>query len=1461
MFRLQNDMKGAVVFMTTIICCCVVSADDGTWIGGSGTTWHDAGNWQDGKVADGENATAYLRSSAKYTFSKDIILHSLRKLDGISNSSFSRSGAADAALRLKNDPRIFSVPPSAVSVSTYFTGNRIIEGDGSVLTFEGATYDFDSGTEGNYAISGYGLVVAKDVISLAPRSRGGLVDGDLKLVNSKLNANLKADTTAVTNVPVSGKLIIGSGLNYFRMGYLSTMMLPAVIAREPKGVFCTYATENLHGLRMTNAAEYANAEGRFPTWFLYGTSSDFDFLAFDEAEGGAGGFKRATIPGGNALSSGTTDSQTVWVNDSSTTTCIEDDVKAAAVKVGTEMKLNDGASLTLGNAKEPGLLMLNAHVSGHGGELKFEGPDGIVVANGGEKRLEPRLTGTNSVTVVAGFDGYYRKLYLDNPQNDFSGGLDVLIGVVAVTNGGALGTGTVRVHGFPGNFDWGFSNANGAKGLTGGGGVLNLEGATVTNDLILAGIGPTAQGDNITYPLCALRLGDGSRVEGSVTLDNGAAIRSDAGFAEITGSVRGAYKLYLWPYTDGVLRLSNTFNMDNQPIEITSPKSGVNYMGTVQLAAGASFGSSDVRNDATLVFEGARTFDNALTGWGTYLQTNDFNTVFTKSFEQGGVYAGKGTITFEAETNVVGSLVGEGAIALTAKKAQLTLGSDDAGYDGFFRGSLTTPADGTLTLVKKGDSTQVLASALAFTGDVVVEGGTLRLGGFGNSLPQTATRAQFFMDGMDASTVVTNESGKVGKWVNKGTAADDNFLQDDEGKMPTYSADAMGGRGGLVFDGTRAIATGQDGNPTYGGPLQEGEEVRTNRLCLARATANVRALYMAYRVKDAHSYAGPIGEKDQDYGIRWNDDKGSSAFSFDLGFAKGKWGIESNMFWLNGKNTGSAKLNETLVMSAVLAPSGSKCLSIGQYIATFPSQRKDYNYPRAMNGDVGELLVYSKPLKPQEDYMVSKYLFDKWGVAADAVTENVLPVTATLTVKEGATVDFAGVSQTLERIDNFGILMNSTAKEVVITVRSGTLSGTIKGNIRIVKSGDDTLTLDNAVIDALSGGISVQGGTLALKTWRALELPVKGGLSFHLDAANLNSLEFGDGDDRVTRWKDMSGNAFDFKEDPVVLPASPLGMPPPKYDADLYDGRGGLVFEANDQTYDGANRLGSGSDGKCVVRSIFFLTQTDGRVNYSGIFGETDNNDWGIRLGSDTGWEPYRDYDSNKNVIHGFGFATNYFVNGVVTKSFTKGQRYVFQVNANLDGYSRSWALGQYLKDFKWDTGNNKTTGGRRGYIGSIGEVIAYDRLITGAEKDAVTAYLKEKWIEGVVASMKLNENASIEVAEGGTLDLGRTTQTFNGLYGSGGTVKNGDVTVSGVLEVTADANGVVNPYVFDRVAFADGLRIVIKGTPGTSRFVIAKGVTRANTSTFILPSSVWKATFSNGELSLSRGGTLLLFR
>ncbi len=1460
MTRLQNGMKCVVSFMTAIVCCGMLSAEDGEWLGGASVNWQDAANWKDEKIAGGEHAAAYMRTSADFTFSEDVVLHSLHKLDGVSDSSFSRApGHADIAFLLKNNPLVYSVPPCSVGVEIYFKGNNIIKGDGSVLTFEGSSYNFASGTAGKYAISGYDLVVAKDVISFSPRSRGGLVDGDLKLVNSRLNANLAENTTAVTNAPISGKLIIGSGLNYFRMGYLSTMMLPAVIEREPKGVFCTFETGNLHGLRTANAVDFVNAEGRFPTWFLYGSGSAFDFLAYDETEGATGGFKPALIPGANVLSAGTTDKQTVLINNAAGTTSMGGDVKAAAVKVQTLLNLDDGATLTLGNDREPGLLMLNSHVRGFGGGLKFDGqPDGVIVANGGDKHLESRLTGAKSVTVVAGYDSAYRALHLDNPQNDFSGGLDVLIGIVAVTNGGALGTGPVRVHGFPGNFDWDFTTADSKKGLTGGAGVLQVNDATVTNDLILAGIGPIVQGDNFGRPLCALQLGNGSRVEGPITLDNGAAIRSDAGFAEIAGPVSGAHKLYLWPYTDGILRLSGTFDMDGNPIEITSPKNGNNYMGTVQLASTASFGSSDVRNDAMLVFESERTVDNALTGWGTYFQTNDFNTVFTKRFEQGGVYADKGTITFQAATNTVGSLVGEGVVELTATEAQLTVGSTESGYDGYFNGTLKTPPDGTLTLVKQGDSTQILAAPLSFTGDVVVEGGTLRLGGIGDSLPQTITKPQFHMDATDVSTVMTNENGKVREWVNKGTATGDNFLQADEGRMPTYSADAMGGRGGLVFNGTRAIATDGNGNPTYGGPLREGEEVRTNRLCLARATANVRSLYMAYLVKDAHSFAGPIGEKDKDSGIRWSDDSGSSSFNFDLGFAKGKWGIESNMFWLNGKNTGSAKLNETLVMSAVLASTGAKCLSIGQYIATFPP-RVDYNYPRAMNGDVGELLVYSNPLKVHEDYMVSKHLFNKWGVAEDAAAENVLPVTATLTVREGATVDFAGVNQTLERIDNDGILMNSSADEVVLTVKSGTLGGTIKGNIRIVKQGEGTLVLDNAFIDSWTGGISVQAGTLALKTWRATEVPVKDGLSFHLDASDLSSLEFADGGSRVATWKDLSGNKFDFKEDSAIVSASPLGLQPPKFDGSLYDGRGGLVFEANGTDYDGANRLSSGAN-KCVVRTIFFMTQVDGCVrkedgggSFSGLFGERDN-DWGIRLNSETSYAPYRTVKEGNTTEKGFGVSEYYFVDGVNTTGFAKGKRHVFQASTNGDGWNTAWALGQY-------TTFHAGGGGRRGYIGSIGEVIAYDRLITGVEQTAVTAYLREKWIDGVKASMELNENATIEVAEGATLDLGGTTQAVNGLSGSGGIIKNGNVTVSGVLEVTADANGVVNPYVFDGVEFEDGLRIVIKGTPGTSRFVIAKGVKRANTSTFILPSSVWKATFGNGELSLSRGGTLLILR
>ncbi len=228
-----------------------------------------------------------------------------------------------------------------------------------------------------------------------------------------------------------------------------------------------------------------------------------------------------------------------------------------------------------------------------------------------------------------------------------------------------------------------------------------------------------------------------------------------------------------------------------------------------------------------------------------------------------------------------------------------------------------------------------------------------------------------------------------------------------------------------------------------------------------------------------------------------------------------------------------------------------------------------------------------------------------------------------------------------------------------------------------------------------------------------------------------------------------------------------------------------------------------------------------------------------------------------------------WYINGKQTRTFDAvGTPYILQTTSNASGAENydgtvemPWSLGQYLA--AKDITLTEKKGGLRGYKGSVAEVVAYDRHIEGDEQAAITAYLKEKWIDGDTSVHATLPN-NIELTNEATLDLVRTEQTVNGLSlsGSGGAIVNGPLTVGGTLEVFADANGDVAPYRFESVSFADGLRIELKSDAYNSiRLPIATGVTAANVSTFTVSRVGWAVSLNDGVLSVGKMGFRILVR
>ena len=811
-----------------------------------------------------------------------------------------------------------------------------------------------------------------------------------------------------------------------------------------------------------------------------------------------------------------------------------------------------------------------------------------------------------------------------------------------------------------------------------------------------------------------------------------------------------------------------------------------------------------------------------VTGWlsawaETYEKSDDANTSFSDSFTYDGTFTTNGTLTLESAANTLGALVGNGAVTLTAADGTLTVGSNATGHDGYYFGSLSA-ANGNLTLVKTGTNTQTFATALDFNGSVVVEAGTLRLGKLGNIVPNVSVAPDLYMDATDTASITKDAAtGKVSSWANKGAAgANADLLQDVDVLKPIYDSTEFNGRGGVVFQGSTTSVS-----PTI-----------TNRLCLAAGkSVKLGMLYMVFATRQNNQWAGLIGGLDTDNGIRTS--ASGNTYSFEENYIRNWFSLPIENCSVNGmQGVNSFSVGTVYAFGGKFNTVSARRISVGQY---YPAKATES--PRAFNGAMGEVLVYSNELAGVENYLVTKYLMNKWGVEEDAAaTANVLPAGSSLTVKQGAVLEFAGVNQEFDRLENYGTIRNTSATPVVLTVKRGVLHGKIEGNVRVV----------------------FKDGSVALKSWRTLhDLPVTENLSFHLDGADLASLMLND-QGQVTNWVDQTVNGVDFKEDRDALSGLKMEeggvsimLPPPKFDCTAFEGRGGVKFEANATRADGGNRLSSGDEKKCDLRSVFFVTHVGGNVGFSGLFG-IRNSDDGLRVESSTSWQAYSSFDKTLSYVNGNRVLNN---NGHVT--FASGQAHVFQAGTSAL-QNRVWSLGQYYCE------RSRPTMQIRGFIGSVAEVIAYDTLIEGEAQEKITKYLTDKWLSKNMNLDEaiLGENVQI-VLDGSTLDLGGTTQTLNGLYGSGGTIANGSVTVTGVLEVTPNANGIVAPYRLENATLGKGLRIKVNGTPSGTSLLVATGVREADVSSFTVEDSRgWRVSLSqNGDLKLSCGGFMFIVR
>ena len=304
------------------------------------------------------------------------------------------------------------------------------------------------------------------------------------------------------------------------------------------------------------------------------------------------------------------------------------------------------------------------------------------------------------------------------------------------------------------------------------------------------------------------------------------------------------------------------------------------------------------------------------------------------------------------------------------------------------------------------------------------------------------------------------------------------------------------------------------------------------------------------------------------------------------------------------------------------------------------------------------------------------------------------------------------------------------------------------GSLSLVKVGTNVVTLCGT--KTYTGTTTIEDGTLRLSS-AILESP---DIAYWLDASRADTLTY-DAEGNVTAWVSANGNGVSFGQNGTQLL--------PKYSADFLNDMPSVVFTATgvgNGTYN--NLIGN----KAVTqRTVFIVTKTTattgvGAGTYPGIFG-ANGYDYGQRIQDGaTHW---------RTACTGYTYispANNLAVNGAMGNgTFTMNVPYVLTMVHADDTVQKTGPI------FTPNLGGYSANGR---YNGGISEVIAFNRLLSEAERKTVENYLAAKW--GVNTQLHANvepqqtlpATANVVLRAPGALDLNGADQTIATLMGEG---------------------------------------------------------------------------------------------
>lgn len=1016
-------------------------------------------------------------------------------------------------------------------------------------------------------------------------------------------------------------------------------------------------------------------------------------------------------------------------------------------QIASDSALECAGAGTLDFGASPGIIW-NASKNGNGSEYvnlktRITGSGGVTFASRGGMTAADYPISTGKFNVYAGVGGWSGPTYVNGTVLFLRASNALPSGDIYVLNSSGLEGGELLLSG---GINWSFSQNLHLAGRTNGSvdeAVLRTPPATVT-------------------------------FNGGVYLDEDASLSSYDPNGLATFDFRGGL------FGPGALALPN-----GATVNLYSPAtiSGINGFGNVTL----NVSTNGTLGTGRVWLRGGRDHRVVFTGQSGLVVGNEFRCdagsldlsfSFAKvALTRSGFFSSANLSTFSCLTlgadidfgridAACSQDVEAGADRIVAAAGGATLGLGDDGADSVFALPLADGA-GALAFAKRGTCTVELApSVRTYSGATSIEAGTLRL----NDDPLLSRSLLYWLDADREESLMKDDDGTVTAWRSRGGRADVTFTATDG--TSTWGANTVNGR--------NVVTTG-----AAGAACLRGDKALTQN-----------TVFVVYRIRQASGFMGLFGSADEDYGVRLAD----NAPGLTTGWTSHRSDYNYNTTgWIrrDGGRGGPAGVDsdETHILTLVHDRDNwphSDTWGQNTRSATFVPSLGYYVKGRPFCGDYCEVLAFDRVLTEGEMRKVENYLSEKWRAKTiweDVGVSTFLPVDTALRIERGGVLDLAGQSLAVGSLTGGGVVTNSSAVPATLTVTgAANFTGRIGGQTTLAlqtTSDIGGVVSEGATLEANAGTVTVESHRLT---------PPTDGLSYWCDAAWTNTI-LRDSMGGVTSWVSRAvSSASALVNATGVLPGAWNACARPTYSSVAMDGKPGIVYEQACRAL--------WADAKSPVRTVFLVVRFNGsQVANAGLWGiggksvgyRTMSYGASLKLASWSDCYVRPSVRSDRVAMDGIDYAEEEIPLG-------DGVTRVFSVRLSGDAESDEVHFANLgLGHVPACTTCIGSFDGNSSIKGAIGEVIAYDRVLSDGEMRTVESYLMSKW---QMADWKAGDDLELMESENGLAEgslsvrSGATVRVPDGtrigvLSGGGGTIAGGDLTVDGIAVAVRDDGSV----------------------------------------------------------------------